>query len=316
VTDPRTTRPNEAGVDGKDGLRDHITSATVRARVASENHVSLAVPFRAAERNRRVASSVLAGGVAYRLFLWLVPFGLVTGGLLGLGDASDIEATASGGGLPAAVVAAIGDVARAAETNSWWLLLLGVWLLLWAGYTGAKALQLIHALVWNVPPPRARPLKSSLVFNAVCLVFIAVISLTWWIRDQTELEQLLVAALMLFPLAALWLWVSLLLPHGRASWKALLPGAFLTAIGFQLLHGAVVYFLADKLEKSTSLYGTLGIVTTLLFYMYLVGRIIVTAPILNSALHEELRGQHAESDEPPAPPQSSRDESTVHVLAP
>jgi uncharacterized BrkB/YihY/UPF0761 family membrane protein len=307
-TDAPVTGPNGSGDEGRGGLRGHIGSATVRTK-----DVSLAVPFRAARRNSRVAASVLAGGVAYRLFLWLLPFSLLVGGLLGLGDPSTIEEDVSGAGLPAAVVSAIGDISSAAQSNSWWLLLLGVWLLLWAGYTGAKALQLIHALVWGEPPPRARPLKNSLVFSATCLVFIAVISLTWWIRDETELEQLLTAAAMVLPLAGLWLWVSMLLPHGQANWKSLIPGALFTAIAFQVLHGTMVHFLADKLEKSTSLYGALGIVTTLLFFMYLVGRIVVTAPILNSALHEEL---HGERPAPEGPPSKSRDESTVQALAP
>jgi uncharacterized BrkB/YihY/UPF0761 family membrane protein len=319
-TDPHMTRPDESGVESDNGLRGHIQSAAVRTRTASRRHISLAVPFRAAERNGRVASSVLAGGVAYRLFLWLLPFSFLVGGVLGLGNSEDIQETVAGGGLPEAVVAAIGDVARAAETNSWWLLLLGVWLLLWAGYTGAKALQLIHALVWGESPPKTNPLKSSLVFSATCLAFIAVVSFTWWIRDATELEQLLTAAVMVFPLAGLWLWVSLRLPHGQATWKALVPGALFTAIGFQVLHWGIVHFLAGKLEKSTSLYGTLGVVTTLLFFMYLVGRIVVTAPILNSALHEELRGRSADPDgppdTPPAAPSSGRAESTLHTLAP
>ena len=37
--------------------------------------MALAVPLRAVERNKRVAASVLAGGFAYRIFLWLLPFG-------------------------------------------------------------------------------------------------------------------------------------------------------------------------------------------------------------------------------------------------
>ena len=53
--------------------------------------MSLAVPSRALERNRRVAASVLAGGIAYRLFLWLLPFGLIVGGALGLMDADGVE---------------------------------------------------------------------------------------------------------------------------------------------------------------------------------------------------------------------------------
>jgi hypothetical protein len=34
------------------------------------------------------------------------------------------------------------------------------------------------------------------------------------------------------------------------------------------------------------------VVATILFFMWLIGRIVVTAPILNSALHDELNGTH------------------------
>jgi uncharacterized BrkB/YihY/UPF0761 family membrane protein len=122
-------------------------------------------------------------------------------------------------------------------------------------------------------------------------VFVAAVSLTWWLRDWTQLAQLGVLVLMIAPLTGLWLWVSLRLPHGSATWKALLPGALLVAVGFQVVHGLVVYFLGPKLETSTSLYGSLGVVATILFFMWAVGRIVVTAPILNSSLHEELRGR-------------------------
>ena len=151
-----------------------------------------------------------------------------------------------------------------------------------------KALQLIHALVWNEPGPRMRPLQSSLYFSAGICAFIAAVSLTWWLRDWNTLGEVLVTRAMVVPLAGLWLWVSLKLPHGTASWKALLPGAFLVAVGFQVTHGLVVYLLGPKLEKSMSLYGALGVMATILFFMWVVGRIVVTAPVLNSALHQEL----------------------------
>ena len=153
-----------------DRARSLAATETAKARSAGKRHVSVAVPFRAFERNRSLAASVLAGGVAYRLFLWLLPFGLIVGGVLGLGDADGTQEAVAAGGLPQAVVDAIGDIARAADANSWWLLLTGVPLLLWEGYTGAKALQLIHALVWNDPPPRTSPLRSSLVFSAAMCV--------------------------------------------------------------------------------------------------------------------------------------------------
>ena len=73
-----------------------------------------------------------------------------------------------------------------------------------------------------------------------------------------------------------------------ASWTALVPGAILVTFGFQGTHGLVVYLLGPKLETSTSLYGALGVVATVLFFMWVVGRIVVSAPILNRPLHGEL----------------------------
>lgn len=287
--------PSEAPAPADAGLADRVreTLATggAKARSAAERHASVAVPFRAMERDQGVAASVLAGGLAYRLFLWLLPFGLIVGGVLGLGDAASIEDAVASGGLPGAVVDAIGDIARAADSSTWWLLLTGVPLLLWEGYTGARALQLIHALVWDEPPPRIRPLQSSLLFSAGMCVFVAVVGVTWWLRDWPTLAWLGVVVVMVAPLAALWLLVSLRLPHGTAAWTALLPGALLVAIGFQVVHGLVVYLLGPKLETSTSLYGALGVVATVLFFMWAVGRIAVTAPILNSALHGELESR-------------------------
>jgi uncharacterized BrkB/YihY/UPF0761 family membrane protein len=141
-----------------DRARARVTAAVATAKSAGERHVSLAVPLRAVERNRRVAASVLAGGLAYRLFLWLLPFGLIIGGALGFLHADSTEKAVSTGGLPAAVSNAIGDVARSEHSNSWWLLAVGVPLLLWAGYAGAKAVQLVHSLVWDQPPPKTKPL--------------------------------------------------------------------------------------------------------------------------------------------------------------
>jgi uncharacterized BrkB/YihY/UPF0761 family membrane protein len=149
--------------------------------------------------------------------------------------------------------------------------------------------RLIHALVWDEPPTKTRALQESLAFSGVLCAAWGAVTLTWWLRDHGWWQGLLGTALTVFPLAGLWLAVSLRLPHRDAPWRALLPGAFLVAIGFQLMHELVVAFLVPKLEKSTSLYGGLGAMTTAIFFIYLVGRLVVTAPVLNSSLHHELR---------------------------
>jgi membrane protein len=266
--------------------RTKLTAAMASAKSASEEHVALAVPLRAAERNRRVAASVLAGGIAYRVFLWLLPFGLIVGGALGFLNAGSTEKAVSKGGLPGAISNAIGDASRSAHSNSWWLLAVGVPLLLWAGFSGAKAVQLVHSLVWDEPPHRTKPLQGSLAFTGVLLAVWAIIGLTWWVRG--DWPGVFAPLLTFAPLTGLWLWVSLHLPHKDAPWKALLPGALLVGIGFPVLHELVLSFLVPKLEKSTSLYGGLGATTTVIFFIYLLATLVVTAPILNSSLYQEL----------------------------
>ena len=128
-------------------------------------------------------------------------------------------------------------------------------LLLWAGFTGAKAILLIHSLVWDeLPAAQAAQGLARLHGSHVCVW--ATVALTWWVRE--DWPGLLAPLLTVVPLAALWLWASLQLPHRDAPWKALVPGALLVSIGFQVLHEAVGRLLVPKLERSTSLYGSLG----------------------------------------------------------
>jgi uncharacterized BrkB/YihY/UPF0761 family membrane protein len=274
-----------SGAGRADRARERLTGAMASAKSASEKHVALAVPLRAAERNRRVAASVLAGGLAYRLFLWLLPFGLLAGGALGFLNAGSTEKAVSKGGLPGAISNAVGDASRSAHSNSWWLLAVGVPLLLWAGFSGAKAVQLVHSLVWDEPPKKAKPLQWSLTFTGVLVAVWAIVALTWWVRG--DWPGVLAPVLTFGPLTALWLWVSLHLPHRDAPWKALLPGALLVGIGIPVLHALVLSFLVPKLDKSTSLYGGLGATTTVIFFIYLLATLVVTAPVLNSSLYQE-----------------------------
>jgi uncharacterized BrkB/YihY/UPF0761 family membrane protein len=280
--------PDEAPTAGRAGrAREKLTGAMASAKSASERHVALAVPLRAAERNRRVAASVLAGGLAYRLFLWLLPFGLLVGGALGFLNAGSTEKAVSKGGLPGAISNAVGDASRSTHSSSWWLLAVGVPLLLWAGFSGAKAVQLVHSLVWDEAPAKTKPLQGSLAFTGVLLAVWGIIALTWWFRDGWP--GFLAPVLTFAPLTGLWLLVSLHLPHRDAPWKALLPGALIVGIGFQVLHKLILALLVPKLEKATSLYGSLGATTTVIFFMYLLAMLVVTAPVLNSSLYYELR---------------------------
>jgi uncharacterized BrkB/YihY/UPF0761 family membrane protein len=130
-----------------------------------------------------------------------------------------------------------------------------------------------------------------LAFTGVLLAVWVIIGLSWWVRG--DWPGVLAPVLTLAPLTGLWLWVSLQLPHRDAPWKALLPGALLVGVGFEVLHALVLNFGVHKLEKSKSLYGGVGATATVIFFIYLLATLIVTAPILNSSLYQEQLSRKA-----------------------
>ena len=244
---------------------------------------------------------MLAGGLAYRLFLWLLPFGLIVGGALGLMNADNTEDAVSNGGLPGAISNAIGDASRSTQSDSWWLLATGVFVLIWSGYTGAKAAQLIHALVWEQSPPKTKPVKGSLAFAATLCLIWTTVGVTWWFRGHTAAHGLIIAGLTVVPFVVLWLGVSWILPHRDAPWQALVPGAVLVGIGVPVMHGLIVAFLVPQLQKAKELYGALGAATTLIFFIYLAALLVVVAAVVNSALYDELQTRRAVTADGVAP---------------
>jgi len=257
------------------------------AVTARGTHASVDVGFRAADRNRRVAAMVLAGGLAYRVFFWFVGFSVLVGGLLGFADPSDLEQRLDNQGFGTWLPAAVARCARSAEGNEWWLLLTGTWLVLWAGYTCAKALVLAHAAVWHVDPPRvAKPLRASLSLNGLALGFVAAVTLARWIRQDSDVAGLAATLLVLAVPFAFWLLAARRLPNRADRWLDVVPGAVVFALGVQAIYLFTVYFLQRKLLNATELYGVVGITTTLLFWFYLAGRLVVTAATLDASLAE------------------------------
>ena len=169
---------------GEDDRAAEASTSVGAADGAADRHIAVAVPIRAVERNRRVAASVLAGGFAYRLFLWLLPFGLVVGGALGLSDANSTEDAVERGGLPGAVTNAIGDASRAAQSDSWWLLAVGVPLLLWAGYSGREGGDAHSLARLGRASAEDEAAQGVTCLHGHAVRFVAAVALTWWLRDD------------------------------------------------------------------------------------------------------------------------------------
>jgi uncharacterized BrkB/YihY/UPF0761 family membrane protein len=257
--------------------------------------------FQAFERELVHGGGLLAGGLAYRLFLWILPIGLVGAELLGFWlDAHDesVEDAAKEFGIGAAAIASAERAVETSQPNRVLLLLIGLVLLAWFSLGFVRALQLAYSLAWGVPRPRLRkPLYAVLLFNGLFLTVAVAGAGLAWLRAELGLFGVIGVVGTIASQTAVALLVMWLLPRRAERWQELVPGAVLVAVGAELVSVAVVFYFAPKIGRSTQLYGTLGTAAVLLVWLYVIARLITAGAFLNATLWERRHGS-SQPDEP------------------
>jgi hypothetical protein len=210
------------------------------------------------DRDGEAGGGIIAGALAYRFFIWLLPLALVS--VAGLGIASDAasespEETARTLGISGLVSS---SVANAAEGPArWYALLIGVPILVYVTRSLLRALIVTHRLLWQ--DTRADAPKPTLAATVRLLVLLLGFSVVGTVasamRAWSPGPGALVTLLSVVPAAALWLAITLRLPHRGTDWTALVPGAFLGASGLQLLHVFTAYVLAPYAVAKQGTYG-------------------------------------------------------------
>jgi uncharacterized BrkB/YihY/UPF0761 family membrane protein len=240
------------------------------------------------ETERELGGGLIAGGVAFRIFLWLVPFGLVVAALLsfwGEHDPAGLERASREFGVGAASAEAAAEALQAGDRNVVLVLLFGLVTLGWFTLGAVRALVLAHSLAWQLKPPRIRrPFRVIAVFNGL-FVLSAVSSVGLaWLREQLGPIAILGTVLALALSIAILVGAMWLLPRRATSVVDLLPGALLVAIGVQVVQIAVVFYFAPRLGRSEETYGAFGAAATMLIWLYVISRLVTVAAFLNSTL--------------------------------
>jgi uncharacterized BrkB/YihY/UPF0761 family membrane protein len=298
---PQPVEEGDAPGGGRiDAARARAREVPARLVEARERHASVDASFQLLERDQRIAASVMAGGIAFRLFFWSLPLALIAGGVLGFASTETAEDIATDAGLTGAAVDAVGDSAADANRARWALLLIGIGGLLWTSSRSVLALRRVYSLVWNVPPARSsHPLKEAFAFSGICLLIIAIPGAADWLRELYAGPGFAVTLLSIGAFFGIWLWISTWLPHGDAPLRALIPGAVVFALAAQAMHLFTAFYLAEKLERSSALYGGLGLAATSLFFLYIIGRLVVSTAVLNAELWaREVDRRKSEANSP------------------
>jgi uncharacterized BrkB/YihY/UPF0761 family membrane protein len=249
----------------------------------------------AAQRERATGGGLLAGGVAYRLFFWLVPLGLA-GTALGaiLGTKPNADNDLRGGRGIAGVVASM-ERQAIEQSNSarWYLLALGVGLSVWFGLGVVRALNVVYALAWGEKIRKVRrPLRAGACFSLLAGVLAvggAAISAG---VDAIGLGWLALTIAMAAVYGGAAFAISILFAHGDAPRRALVPGAIMMSIAAVGVHAFVNVYLAPKIGRSISTYGMLGAASVILLWLFIVARLITVSAFLNATLwHRSLAAE-------------------------
>jgi uncharacterized BrkB/YihY/UPF0761 family membrane protein len=249
----------------------------------------LRIAYEAWDLDRRRGGPLLAGGLAYRIFLWQLPASLLLVSLLGFvaddRGRSPVE-LARQAGLSAAVAGLVADAAAQADEARWWLLVVGAVLTVWAGRGGARAATLTSRIAWALPPP-SRPgsaIRASLAFSAVLLLGIAIQALAPALFGGGLAED--AGAWLMISAATLGLVLGVMhrLPRRPVGWLGLLPGALFVTAALRGLSVATGVYFAGRLDRVDDLYGGLGVAIVILLYLYLAARSFVWGQFLNARI--------------------------------
>ena len=257
-------------------------SIEARAESLRARHASVRLAYAAFESDRRQAGALLAGGIAYRLFLWLLPTALSVVGLVGLvADLSSRspEQVAHDAGFGAALVVTVAQAANRSGSGSLYLLLLGAVLTLWAGRSVVKALRLTSAVAWRLQPtPLERSILASVTYTAIAIGLMLLPSVLPLLHRGPFGLDVIVELATLTGLVALSVWMQSILPHPEgAPWKAFVPGAIMLGVGVDLLRIVTRVYFAGRLGRVDDLYGALGLAAVFMAWLYLAGRLIVAS---------------------------------------
>jgi uncharacterized BrkB/YihY/UPF0761 family membrane protein len=267
--------------------RDRGETARARLEDARSRHASVEFGWSLYEGDSSIGGGLLAGALAYRLFVLLLPTSLLLVSGLGLyagaADKSTRQVTREAGlhGLFASNVAA-----TASGSARWLVFILMIPAVLYASAKLYRALAIVHALVWHSTGRAGRTTRRGVgVLLCVLLATVVATELVGWIRRHDQLGGVAALAVYTVIVGGAWLALELQLPHGEARWASLLPGALLFGIGLLGVNVFNVYVTARLVEDRANTYGALGVATALLFSLVLVGRVAVVSAEVNAVLY-------------------------------
>ncbi len=236
------------------------------------------------ERFVSVNGSILAGFLAYRLFLLILPLVVVVVALSGYSATAtaDVSQHLQLGRTLAGMIADAG--AQAGEGRGV-LLVTGLFALVITSWGMLSGLQYVSARVWQLRTRRfPGKAKSFIRLLGSLFLFGFVLYLSALVRNAGFFAGVAGALSTWASTFVAFFGLGWILPRRSREWFWLLPGASVGALGQLLLQIVGTYYLTRLLSNASETYGTIGITVAALSYLYLGGALVVVSLAVNAVV--------------------------------
>jgi uncharacterized BrkB/YihY/UPF0761 family membrane protein len=283
---------SERARERKEAIQARIDHLSERAQDERSRHGWIDATFELVDRDGEVAGGIIAGALAYRLFIWLLPLGLVfVGGLGVIADAVSKTPKAVGSNLGLGGIVSSSLQSASNSHSPWYALIVGVPILLYATRSVLRVLIGTHRLAWgDVQDARPKPtyVDAAKLLGVMIALFVLA-GFASWARARSHGAGLVATIGVIVGFAGIWLWTSAKLPHRDAGWVDLVPGAIAVGIGLGILQLVSAYLLGPYALQKQGTYGALGLAAALLLGLWALGRLVIGGAEINATLWERKR---------------------------
>jgi membrane protein len=202
--------------------------------------------------------------------------------------------------------------------------------LIWSASTVFYTLSLTLNEMWGIKRPRSVWKRRGLALIFVlafagATLFLAsfagsmIANLRPWLPDQIiPIGDGISLALAMLLDIALFMVLYMLLPHGAATWREILPGAIGAGFLWELAKKAFLFFVSTYISISNLVYGSVAAIIAFLVWAYLSSLIFLFGAYLGVSYYR-LKQQHREAAGPNtsgAPLKQTADPSLSNVELP
>jgi membrane protein len=258
-----------------------LHSIVARGRAVYERYIQL--------NGRATAAAITLYGFLALFALAVLAVAIV--GFLSTGNDHVAEDIVNWLGVTGSAANTVTDAVNTAQSSARVASVVGIVGLVWVGSSFAVAIATAYNIAWRVPPRVSRERLVGLGWLAGAALLVAIGGfVTAGFAALPVLVAPLVLVVSLSVNTLVWLWTSWILPSRRLPWRASLSAAIVGAVGLEILKIVGAYVVPRLVERSSALYGTLGVVFALLTWLLVLGRLVVLVSIIEVVEWERTRG--------------------------